>query len=194
VPDPIRSSFSPNASYVPEAENQCLPTATSDATPVCAVSLPAGAQSLVEKHYSTSSPVVPEATSEPRGSSVRLCAKPAEIPILRALGLEHRWLMTASKEAGMGAAGEGVPGDHSNVPFVTQTAINDHAGEHQTATAHCEPVANVDEACVDEKLNLGAPLGRWTPQNQCQTFAEEVLNDCTPRSLRNDGAEGAPGY
>ena len=194
MPDPITASFSPNASYVPEAEIQSVRTATEDPAPLCATALPKGAQALVERHYSATSTAVPETTSAPRGNSVWLCGRAAEVPILKDLGLEHRWLMTTSREAGMGAAGEGVPGDHSNLPLVTQTAINDHTGEHQTATAHCEPVANVDEACVDEKLILGTPLGRWTPQNQCQTFAETVLNDCTPRSQQNDGAEGAPGY
>jgi hypothetical protein len=32
------------------------------------------------------------------------------------------------------------------------------------------------------------------PKTNAKTFAEEVLNACTRRSLQNDGAEGAPGY
>jgi hypothetical protein len=79
MPDPITSSFSPSASYIPEAENQCLPSAIDEPARICVAPLP-------------------------------------------------------------------------------------------------------------------TPLGRWTPQNQCQTFAEALLIACTRRSTLNDGAEGAPGY
>jgi hypothetical protein len=194
MPDPVRSSQSSATSYL-APENQCTSSGPDESSLVCAAPLPAGAQSLVEKHYASSPPPAPtEPFDAPHSGSVWLCARPAQVAVLEALGLEHRWLMTTNKEAGMGAVGEGVPGDHVNLPFVTQTGINDHTGEHAKASAHCEPVANVDEACVDEKLAIGKPLGRWAPSNQCHTFAEAVLNECTPRSIQNDGAEGAPGY
>lgn len=38
-----------------------------------------------------------------------------------------------------------------------------------------------DEACVEKELQLGRDTGAWTPMNQCQTFAAEVLAKCSTK-------------
>ena len=54
--------------------------------------------------------------------------------------------------------------------------LNDHSND--TAT-QCTEVKNVDAACVNDKLTIGMPLGRFTPPvNQCQSFAYSVINSC----------------
>lgn len=62
-------------------------------------------------------------------------------------------------------------------PLGQQTQVCSHTG--QSATAKCETVRNVDEECVNKALQLGTLTGRWTPMNQCNTFANKVLKQCT---------------
>lgn len=115
------------------------------------------------------------------GRGVELCKRTAEPPVARELDVKHHWLRTSTKEAGMGAADGGVPGNRMDLPYVTHTRINDHTGQGNLPGSTCERVADVDEACVNRELELGKPLGRWTLTNQCQSFAAEVLERCSTK-------------
>ncbi|PTL81500.1 hypothetical protein [Vitiosangium sp. GDMCC 1.1324] len=115
------------------------------------------------------------------GRGVELCKRTADLPGARELGLKHHWLRTSTKEAGMGPADGGVPGNRMDSPYVTQTRVNDHSGQGQRPGSICERVADVDEACVNRELEMGKPLGAWTPINQCQTFAAEVQERCSTK-------------
>ena len=99
--------------------------------------------------------------------------------------------MTPHREAGMGKCGGGVPGAQADLPYITETCVNDHSGEHRGAGVSCEPLAGVNPACVDEELTPGRPLGRCTVTNQCQTFVPNVLDACKPKESSSAGAEGA---
>ncbi len=109
---------------------------------------------------------------------VELCKRTADLPVARELELQHHWLRTGTKEAGMGAVDEGVPGERIDLPFVTQTSVNDHSGQGDRPGSTCTQVPNVDEACVNRELELGKRTGRWTPLNQCQSYVSDVLEKC----------------
>ncbi len=85
----------------------------------------------------------------------------------------------------MGGAGEGneVPGNQSDSPYVTDTAITDHSGQSEDPNATCEEIPWADENKVNEQLEIGKRLGKWTTGNNCQTFAGEVLlkSDTRPK-------------
>ncbi|MFC1747793.1 DUF4157 domain-containing protein [Pseudomonadota bacterium] len=88
-----------------------------------------------------------------------------------ALGLEHCWIRTATKEAGMGPEDDGpLPAN----PIGIDTKITDHTGE----TGTCREF-DADEACVNERLVIGQSTGSWGPLNNCNTFAHQVLMGCT---------------
>jgi hypothetical protein len=47
---------------------------------------------------------------------------------------------------------------------------------------------------VNEQLRIGRPIGNWTPTNQCQSFASDVLNNArTPGATGSWGRGGATG-
>jgi RHS repeat-associated protein len=105
-------------------------------------------------------------------TGVMLCSRPAQI----SGGLiDHYWVVTTSKSAGMGGDPNVAPGQQFE-GWGMPVQLNDHSGD--TAT-QCVEQKNVDTACVDKKLVLGMPLGRFTPPiNQCQSFAYSVVNSC----------------
>jgi hypothetical protein len=112
---------------------------------------------------------------------VELCRRPANIPVLKQLGAEHHWIRTTHVEAGMGPKTGGVPGKDSHVDMPGDpTSVNDHRGEGAQG-ASCAVVADVDEACVEKELEIGRDAGPWTPMNQCQTFAADVLEKCSTK-------------
>ncbi len=68
-----------------------------------------------------------------------------------------------------------LPGD----PVTT----TDHAGRSTQEGASCELVKNVDEDKVNDQLELDRNLGNWWPNNQCQTFARDVLRNASTRYI-----------
>ncbi len=112
---------------------------------------------------------------------VELCTRTADIPVARELNLQHHWLRTSTREAGMGPDNGEVPGARLDSPLVTRTQVNDHTGRGDLPGSACTAKLQVDEACVDRELTLGRDLGRWTPTNQCQSFVAEVLEKCSNR-------------
>ncbi|CUI09858.1 hypothetical protein BN2497_14493 [Janthinobacterium sp. CG23_2] len=37
----------------------------------------------------------------------------------------------------------------------------------------------MDEDCVNKKLTMGRATGRWSPYNQCQSFVQDVIRECS---------------
>lgn len=110
-------------------------------------------------------------------SSVELCHRKAEI----ARGLvDHYWLKTDTKEAGMGSEvlnEGGQIGDQFEAPYSTKVYIVDHSGQTPLS---CKVLTEVDEDCVNEKLDIGKYLGRFTLINNCQTFTRRIIEKCSP--------------
>jgi RHS repeat-associated protein len=111
----------------------------------------------------------------PKGK-VYLCSRVAHIP-LNFLGFRHYWIKTDSKEAGLGAAGAGVPGqagsgDYPGVP----TTINDHTGECFNPETECVEVPGADPNAINQRLQIGTYQGPWIPMlNDCRSFACNTL-------------------
>ena len=88
-------------------------------------------------------------------------------------GKRHRWLKTDTKQAGMG------PADNGPLPSSpccgTKTAIVDESKE---TGATCYDIPKADEDCVNDELAIGKPLGDWGANNNCNTFAGQVIKKC----------------
>jgi uncharacterized protein RhaS with RHS repeats len=118
------------------------------------------------------------------GLEVQLCSRPVDLPLLGAAGIPHQWIKTSTKEAGLGPAGGGVPGEvppasDNSSPYVAQTEITDHTGQADKPNASCKTVEDVDEECVNEELAVGEPQGPWILGfNDCWTFTELVIIKC----------------
>jgi len=111
--------------------------------------------------------------TDPLGLDVFLCSQPA----LGWMPVDHHWIKTDSVEAGMGGTRGNAPGNQSGDLPGDPVQVTDHAGRSNERGASCKEVPNVDEKKVNDQLKIGRPLGRWTPSNQCQSFARGVLNN-----------------
>lgn len=121
-------------------------------------------------------------------TSVEVCETIADLPLLREIGVKHRWFRIGSWEAGLGQADGGVPGEGdyetaNNLPFFTKTEITDHAGRGAKSGAVCRTVTNVSSACVQAQMSIGSPRGGFGPGNNCQTTVNSVLKRCGAPSL-----------
>jgi RHS repeat-associated protein len=105
-------------------------------------------------------------------TGVMLCSRPAEI----ALGLiDHYWVVTATKSAGMGANAN-IPAGQQYEGIGMPVRVNDHSND---TPSQCATMQNVDADCVNRQLTIGRPIGRFIPPiNQCQSFAYSVVNSC----------------
>jgi RHS repeat-associated protein len=132
------------------------------------------------------------------GLRVFRCCAPADI----AFGLlNHCWLKTDTREAGLGnldegqPAGEAIPGGRYNCLYLAQTQIVNHAGASKTRPgASCEEIKDVDEQCVDRNLvtdarGYGATQGSFTLTNNCQTWANGVLSKCQSKKCSKRPAD-----
>ncbi len=128
-------------------------------------------------------PKLAPVTSEKKG--VELCERPADIIVVRDLGIPHRWLKTTTKEAGMGIAGGKIPGhDDKDGPssggFLGKTELVDHTGESNLVESVCTPRPDLDEDCVDKELAIGKPEGRWFPAlNDCHVVVADIEEKCS---------------
>lgn len=106
------------------------------------------------------------------GLAVFIKCRPANI----AKGLvKHCWVVTDSKSAGMGTEPGIQPGQQYD-GYGVKVQITDHSNDSATESTE---IFNVDEQCVNEKLEIGKPLGRFLPPlNHCQSFAYGVINQC----------------
>lgn len=106
-------------------------------------------------------------------AKIELCQRRAEI----AYGIfDHYWLKTDTITAGMGSGNvytEAI-GKQRERPF-TKVFIVDHSTQ---VPRKCTEYTNHDEACVNKELEIGKPIGRFTPTNQCLSFVKRVLRKC----------------
>ena len=134
-----------------------------------------------EAEVDTSEPQVsqPERTStEPQGA-VEFCEQTARVKGMRELGIQHHWLRTPNREAGLGPA----PG--ANIEYGADVQITDHSGRGDSEGAHCTPVYQhhrfghpVDLECVDDKLTPGRDMGQYGFTNQCQSTIADIVAAC----------------
>lgn len=116
--------------------------------------------------------------TDPKGLEVYVCGRPADLPF-PLNQLNHEWILTNTVERGMGARQGEIPaqGGNSDLPFSPVQVVN-HTGQSYQQNAQCDIQPEVDEDCVNRKLELGRNLGRWGPTNQCQSFVNQVINEC----------------
>jgi len=110
---------------------------------------------------------------DPMGFRVELCSAPVDVWWVPDF-IEHAWLKTSSKEAGMGLVG---CGSLVGSPIGKQTAICPPG-----RSGNCKEVSScVDATCVNNELITGKPLGPWGPLNNCWSFVGEVINKCAKK-------------
>lgn len=121
--------------------------------------------------YVGQSPLI---NTDPNGLLVQTCCRTADI-----LGgaVSHCWLKTDTITAGMASSPQcrADVGDNIELPYATKTYVSDHSCE--TADS-CIVEENIDESCVNNALEIGKGLGRFSAWNNCQTFAQGVINQC----------------
>jgi hypothetical protein len=157
--------------------------------PVGAVD-PLGLQEYMCKNAGIPAWCPPKPPPEPKKGEVYICKRPVDVSFIpNALAKvlpEHTWVMTSSKEAGLGGDCP-IPGQGcADVPYVTQTKVVSHAGQSKQPGAECFLAKDVDAECVNKKLSSTASHGTWTATNQCKTFVHDTLTGCSTKS--NDGA------
>jgi len=118
--------------------------------------------------------------ADPFGLKVQRCCRDVQVNafmnfLAQLIGAKHCFIKTDTVTAGMGPA---KGGPLPSCPIGVQTKITDHSGE-ATSPGECKDVPGVDEECVNKALKIGTPTGRWTPTNQCNSFANDVLDKCT---------------
>jgi hypothetical protein len=130
-----------------------------------------------------------EALTQAR-AGVAICKRPANLPVIGPY-VEHWWIRTSTKEMGMGNNDGSLPGNEP--PNDRNTKLVDHNIDHPL---RCDPVADVDEACVNRELQEGKPTGKWTPVvNDCHTVVNDVLDKCRKvetQSNKSGADAGAP--
>ena len=106
-------------------------------------------------------------------SAVEDCSRKAQI-----MGgvVNHHWLKTDTKVAGMGSGYDGPIGDRFEAPYKTHVFVIDHSNQ---VAEKCREIAGVDEDCVNEKLDIGQYLGRFNLINNCQAFVSKILRECS---------------
>lgn len=104
--------------------------------------------------------------------------------------VDHCWLKTDTREAGLGNMNEGqpsgqaVPGDQCDSPYKSQTQVVDHTGQSKKRRGtKCEEITHVDEKCVDDALytdsrGYGTTEGAFTAFNNCQSWVNGVFRKC----------------
>jgi RHS repeat-associated protein len=121
------------------------------------------------------------------GLAVEMCRRPTQFEFLGktfSVG-NHFWVRTSTTEAGMGAAANQIPGQGNSDKPLAPVKVVPHPGEGNKPGSSCAVVEEVDEDCVNKKLELGRKLGRWTAGNQCQSFALQVIAECTKVKVVN---------
>jgi len=109
---------------------------------------------------------------DPLGLKVFIKCRPAQI----ADGvIDHCWVETDTKSGGMGADPNIPPGQEYE-GYGMPVQVTDHSKDQATKSTE---INNVDEQCVNSKIQIGKPIGRFLPPfNQCQSFAYGTVNSC----------------
>lgn len=120
---------------------------------------------------------------QPRGtpSPVYICSRAVNLSWLPSSVAnvlpQHFWIQTPTASAGMGGACP-TPGQQcSDIPY-SNTQVTNQSTAPGAPGVTCVPQYNVNTACVNGKLAIGAPTGTWSAINNCQTFAVGVVNSC----------------
>jgi uncharacterized protein RhaS with RHS repeats len=118
---------------------------------------------------------------DPRGQTVRVCYRPADI----AIPGDHYWLWTDTTEAGAGPA-DGPPQASSGAAgYGTPMRMRPQNGDHSLPdVTSCYEVSGVDEDCVNQKLEVDPDtshnnLGYWTATNTCATVVDNIISQCS---------------
>jgi RHS repeat-associated protein len=120
----------------------------------------------------------PVSNFDEQGLIVAVCKRAADLPGPLKY-VDHNWIKTDTVEAGMGATPGVIPGQgNMDLPF-TPTKVVDHSGQSKAPNAICTPKPDVDEDCVNKKLAMGRATGLWSPWNQCQSFVQDVIRECS---------------
>jgi RHS repeat-associated protein len=123
----------------------------------------------------------PVSFADPYGLDVFICRQPA----FGWMPVDHQWLKTDTIEAGMGGTCGNEPGNQYGDSPYDPVQIVDHAGRSKQPGASCKKVEGVDEKAVNDQLQIGQQLGRFTPWNQCQSFVNQVLEKARiPRPIK----------
>jgi RHS repeat-associated protein len=126
---------------------------------------------------------------DPLGLEVSLCREPA----LGWMPVDHQWIKTDTIEAGMGGTRGNVPGNESGDLPYDPVQVTNHRGRSLSSNATCERVENVNEKKVNEQLDIGRRLGKWTASNQCQSFVQQVLTNARTPGATGTWRAGATG-
>jgi hypothetical protein len=97
--------------------------------------------------------------------------------IINNAGCLHCWARTSQVEAGMGPGGGGVPGGGTDCMYA-HTKVTDHKGEGDKPGSSCSEVPNCNDDCINKELKIGKDTGRWTPNNQCNSFIADIMRKC----------------
>jgi len=122
---------------------------------------------------------------DPDGRKVQICCRdvndsPTANCLAKICGKRHCFLKTDTKQAGMGPAKPPSGGGLPSCPCGTGTAVTDHSKE---TGATCYDIPDADENCVNNELTVGKPTGKWGPNNNCNTFAGEVVKKCGGKNV-----------
>lgn len=129
--------------------------------------------------------------TDPLGLKVLVCKQAAQVP---GMGwVDHHWIKTDTLERGMGGTRGNVPGNQSGDMPGDPVEVTEHAGRSKEKNVRCESVENVNEKKVNDQLQLGTPLGRWGPTNQCQSFVRSVLDNARQPGATGSWSSGATG-
>jgi hypothetical protein len=110
---------------------------------------------------------------------VYLCKRPAQI----AMGLvNHHWIYTKNLEVGVGNCDGSTPGNQSDLPYIAETCVNDHANEAHGPDTVCTKIEGVEESCIRSRATIGASNGQWTLLNHCQSWSASILEECRTAS------------
>jgi RHS repeat-associated protein len=121
---------------------------------------------------------------------VQRCCRYVDLPgwkatAARACGLQHCWLKTSSKAAGLMPV---APGPLPPNPWGFSTVIKDQSNEK----GDCTPLPGVDEKCVNDALQIGKSDAPWYPWQQCNSFIEKIIAQCSEHSMPTWGPYGCP--
>lgn len=94
-------------------------------------------------------------------------------------GAPHKWIETSKYSSGQDFVGNQSGYDASWDEYATlDTAWVDHTGRRYD-NKKCEPVEDVDEECVNQRIKPGTPIGSYGAAGVCSENVEEVLARCS---------------
>ena len=79
------------------------------------------------------------------------------------------------------------PGEEYESLYVTRVQVTDHSGQSVTRPgAVCSTVGQVCVNKVEQQLQIGRPLGRFSLTNNCQTFCSVVIRNSRTQQFADD--------